>query len=75
MKYRRLLTGKLVPELEKEVSIIISTKCPAKWVLVDLETGDQYGSTGTNTPVSDKKYLEQHFVKPLKRFKLPKRLF
>lgn len=45
---RKLLNGKKVPEFEEAVDLTIHTKCPEKWVLVDLETGQQY--TGAKEP-------------------------
>ena len=45
---RKLLNGKKVPELEEAVDLTIHTKCPEKWVLLDLETGQQY--TGDKEP-------------------------
>lgn len=66
---RRLLTGQVVPELDKEVAIILKTRCPAKWVLVDLETGNQYSSTGSPAEISTEAYLGQKFVKPAVRLR------
>jgi hypothetical protein len=31
-----------VDSFEKPVDLIIHTKCPEKWKLVDLETGEEY---------------------------------
>lgn len=42
MKTRKLLDGKEVPELEKSVKLEIKTKCPRKWLLTDLQTGEKY---------------------------------
>lgn len=39
-KTRKLITGKRVPELSTTIDITISTKCPKKWALVDMETGE-----------------------------------
>jgi len=69
LKTRKLLTGNVVEELENPVEIVISTTCPKKWVLVDLETGDQYSSLGMN-PVTKR----QSFVKPIRRVVIPKPL-
>ena len=48
MKTRTLQNGEQVPELEESVTLVIKTKCPAKWTLVDNETGEVY--TAYNTP-------------------------
>jgi hypothetical protein len=50
MKHRKLLNGDKVEELENPVTITVYTKCPAKWMLVDMETGERY--QGTNKKLS-----------------------
>ena len=45
MKKRKLKFGAEVPELERTVELVVKTKCPAKWKLVDLETGEEYIGT------------------------------
>jgi hypothetical protein len=47
-KMRELIDGKLVEELEDPVDLTIHTKCPEKWLLIDLETGQEY--IGQKTP-------------------------
>jgi len=37
--HRKLISGRLVPELKKSIAVITS-KCPFKWVSIDLETGN-----------------------------------
>ena len=39
---RTLKTGKEVAELAEVREYSIKTKCPEKWVLLDLETGEVY---------------------------------
>jgi hypothetical protein len=39
---RRLLDGSEAEEFEKAVDLTIHTKAPAKWLLIDLETGQEY---------------------------------
>jgi len=39
---RRLLNGSEANELETAVDLTIHTKCPEKWLLIDLETGQEY---------------------------------
>ena len=41
-KSRKLASGGEVPELEDVVELIIHTKAPAKWVLIDMENGRMY---------------------------------
>ena len=49
-KYRKLKNGESVDELEKTIELIIKTKCPTKWVILDLETGQKYRANG-NTEI------------------------
>ena len=45
--YRELKNGEKALELESSVQLIIKTKCPTKWIIEDLETGQRYRSNGT----------------------------
>lgn len=38
----RIFQGSEVPEFEKAVDLTIHTKAPGKWLLIDLETGQEY---------------------------------
>jgi len=38
-KKRTLKNGEDVEELDSSVQLIIKTKCPTKWIIEDLETG------------------------------------
>ena len=40
IKMRILRSGRNVPEQKNEFPLTISSKCPDKWLFVDLETGD-----------------------------------
>lgn len=42
MKTRKLIDGQEVEELDQAVDLTIHTKCPEKWLLIDLETGQEY---------------------------------
>ena len=46
-KVRKLINGDIVEELEKSINLIIKTKCPKKWIIEDLETGQRYRANGT----------------------------
>lgn len=48
MTERKLLHGEIVESLPSPVDLSIHTKCPRKWMLIDLETGQQY--RGLNEP-------------------------
>lgn len=49
---RKLKDGKEVPELDKPKILEVKTKCPEKWMLIDLETGEQYIGWHTEGPRS-----------------------
>lgn len=42
MNTRILQDGSAVPSLDHPIDLIIHTKAPEKWKLVDLETGEEY---------------------------------
>ena len=46
MKKRILQNGERVEELDKPVNLTILTKCPKKWKITDMETGQSYVATG-----------------------------
>ena len=39
---RTLLDGREVPELDKAVTLEVYTKCPEKYMLIDMQTGERY---------------------------------
>ena len=41
-KNRRLIDGKFVTELDEPITLNVYTKCPEKYMLVDMETGQKY---------------------------------
>ncbi len=46
---RKLLNGEFVPEYDKAIDLTIHTKAPQKWLLIDMETGQEYvGSAEPN---------------------------
>ena len=45
VKQRKLLNGEYVEELEEPHTLSVITKCPSKWILQDLETGQVYRGT------------------------------
>ena len=42
---RTLRSGRRVKEVAEELPLTISTRCPEKWVAVDLETGEAWAGT------------------------------
>ena len=49
-KNRTLINGEEAEELDSSVNLIIKTKCPTKWIIEDLETGQRYRANG-NTEI------------------------
>jgi hypothetical protein len=47
MKTRLLKDGRVVQELEVVRQLWINTRCPDKWLLIDMETGEQYKGRAT----------------------------
>jgi hypothetical protein len=45
---RKLMDGTEVPELTEAKTFSIKTKCPEKWLLVDMETGETYTPYSTD---------------------------
>lgn len=41
-KIRKLITGESAEDYPEPTDLTIHTKCPYKWLLVDLETGQMY---------------------------------
>jgi hypothetical protein len=42
MKTRKLLDGSEVKELDEPKTLTVFTRCPSKYKLVDMETGQEY---------------------------------
>ncbi len=45
-KYRPLKNGEKAIELDSPIDLVIKTKCPTKWIIEDLETGQRYRANG-----------------------------
>jgi hypothetical protein len=41
-KFRKLQDGTKVSNLEENITLKVYTKCPSKYKLVDMETGEEY---------------------------------
>jgi len=42
MNKRVLLDGSTVDDYDKPIDLIIHTKAPGKWKVIDMETGEEY---------------------------------
>ena len=60
MSTRKLQDGREVQELETAKILTVKTKCPEKWLLVDLETGERYKGHVTDGKNSWKKLNAGH---------------
>ena len=45
MNSRKLQNGLSVYELEEPVELVVKTRAPMKWILIDRETGEKYIGT------------------------------
>lgn len=54
-KTRRLQNGKHINELEEPITLTVYTRCPEKYMLTDMETGQQYVGRMTKGKSSWKK--------------------
>jgi hypothetical protein len=61
---RKLIDGSEVPELEEAQTLMLKTKCPEKWLLVDRETGEIYTPYSTPGPNQWKKINFAKWVPP-----------
>ena len=50
MKKMRTVNKREIEELEEPVELKLITKCPTKWIIEDLETGQRYRANG-NTEI------------------------
>ena len=54
IKFRKLLDGSEVKDFDYPIDIIIHTKAPGKWKVIDMETGQEYiGSENSHEPFSE----------------------
>lgn len=53
MSHRILKDGSEVEHLEKPVDLIIHTKAPGKWKIIDLETGEEYLGSEISTDFAE----------------------
>jgi hypothetical protein len=53
-----LIDGKEATEYENPITLTVKTKCPSKWLLTDMETGEQYVGYETQGKNSWKKVMD-----------------
>jgi hypothetical protein len=66
-KMRKLIDGTTVSELHEPVSLIVKTKCPHKYLLMDLETDETYRGTDSNQPGSHWVKIDNSFMNEFKK--------
>ena len=60
------MNGSEVQELDSPIKLVIETKCPSKWKIIDMETGQAYIGTDNNKkynhwqPDDIKTYMENN---------------
>ena len=59
MKTRTLKNGTQVQELDAAKVLTVKTKCPEKWMLTDMETGEVYVGYATDGNLSWRKVDKQ----------------
>ena len=62
---RILLNGKTVEEFPKAVDLTIHTKAPSKWLLIDLETGQEYIGADVPTKYGRWKRIKDRPIKKM----------
>lgn len=51
IKFRKLLDGSQVEDFDYPIDLIIHTKAPEKWKIIDMETGQEYVGNSIPHPV------------------------
>ena len=57
--HRKLLDGTRAEELEEPINLDVYTKCPEKWILQDIETGEVYKGTKDTEPRNQWKLISK----------------
>lgn len=64
---RKLIDGTTVSELPEPVLLIVKTRCPHKYLLIDLETDETYRGTDSNQPGSHWVKIDNSFMNEFKK--------
>lgn len=60
-KIRELITGEHAEEYKDATDLDIHTRCPEKWLLIDLETGQMYRGMKSPGPYGKWRRLQRKF--------------
>lgn len=63
---RKLIDGTEVLELNESVTLVVKTKCPHKYLLLDLETNKTYRGTSVDQPGEHWIQIEDSFLNKFK---------
>lgn len=66
-KMRKLIDGTEAAELEQSIVLEIKTKCPNKYLLIDLETNETYQGTSNNKSGEHWSKVENSFINEFKK--------
>ncbi len=66
-KMRKLIDGTEAAELEQSIVLEIKTKCPNKYLLIDLETNETYQGTSNNKSGEHWSKIENSFINEFKK--------
>jgi hypothetical protein len=64
---RELIDGTLASELHEPITLIVKTKCPKKYLLLDLETNETYRGTDNNQLGPHWTKIDNSFVNEFKK--------
>ena len=64
---RKLIDGTETIELEQPIILEIKTKCPDKYLLIDLETNETYRGTNNDKPGEHWHKIENSFINEFKK--------
>lgn len=59
MKSRKLINGEEAEELDSAITLIIYTRSPEKYKLIDMETGEEYIGCKNGNPTYHKVILDK----------------
>lgn len=64
---RKLIDGTQAIELDQPIVLEIKTKCPSKYLLLDLENNETYRGTDTNRSGEHWHKIENSFINEFKK--------
>lgn len=68
MKTRKLIGGREAEEFDRPVCITVYTKCPGKWKLTDMETGQVYHAATDSGKIDLLAMIKQGYHRTVKNY-------